>query len=239
MKRTLIALAATAVLVGSALAASPGDVVNVPGITPVGQGTTVVSIGTLSGELLNWLALVFGAPVASFLVLWLRALAKKVGVDVSQAMSDKLQDIFKRGLQIEAAKVGADLDGKLDVSVQNKLLAGAVEYAKAHGADTIKDLASGNSTLGFLKSFDPNDPKVQEALAARATAALNEITPEAVIHTDPAQVAAAAPAAKQDAENVSAKVQANSAPANDQAATETKPPAENTARPASSPPLTI
>lgn len=219
---------------------------NVAVITLPSEKTTF-SVGTLGGELLQWLALVFGAPIASFIVLWVRAVAKKAGVDLSDAMSEKLQEILKRGLKVEAAKIGADLDGKLSIEVQNKMLAGAVQYAKDHGADTIKDLATNNSTLAFLKTVDPNDPKTQEALAARATAALSEITPEAVMHTDPAQVVAAAPAAKQDAANVTAQIVADAPAAAaepvaviaEPAVPEQKTAKAEPARPEGSPPSTI
>lgn len=173
---------------------------------------TSFSFGTGASQLLGWLALVFGGPIASYAVLWLRALAKKAGVEMSQAMSDELQDKFKRGMTAEAAKIGADLDGKLTVDVQNKLLAAGVDYVKAHGINTVKDLSARNSALGFLKSFDPSDPKVQEALAARATTALNEITPNTVLATSAAATEAAKSATTEEKTTTAAVPVAEPAP---------------------------
>ena len=149
---------------------------------PSSTPAATISVGTFSGEVLNWVAMVFGTPVAGFLILWLKALAKKAGIEVSQAASDKLDAIIVNGINIGAAKAGADLAGKMTVEVQNKVLADAVNYSKDHGANTISDLAASNGgVFSFLKGFDPNDPKVHEALAARATATLNTLSPDTVI----------------------------------------------------------
>jgi hypothetical protein len=158
---------------------------------PAAPQKITIAGGDLAAELINWLALVFGAPVAGFVVMWARALAKKAGVDMSDAMGAKLDDMLQRGITQAAAKAGHDLQGTLQVDVQNKLLQEAVQYAQAHGANTINDLAAGNSLLAPLKQVDPNDPQVQAALRARATALLDKMTPNTILNVggNPAQAA--------------------------------------------------
>ena len=132
---------------------------------------TSISVGTLGAQLLEWFAAVFVPVVGAFLTKLLMALAQKAGVQATQAMSDKLDGIIENGIHNGANKLGADLSGKLTVTVKNQVAAKAVEYAQAHGADTIKGLTG----------VDPNDPKVVEALQARAAKALNLIGPDAVL----------------------------------------------------------
>jgi hypothetical protein len=177
------------VAAGQAMAqVDPGGRVAIVAVPPVPDAS--VSVGTLGGQLLGWIAAVFGTPIAMFLVAWVRAIAKKAGVEVSAAMGEKLDGIIENGIHAAAAKAQADLSGKMTVEIKNQVLAGAVAYAQTHGADTIKDLANNNSSLGWLKQFDPNSDEVKQALAARAARALNEIAPPA---SAPAAAAAAVP----------------------------------------------
>ena len=132
---------------------------------------TSVSVGTLGADVIEWLGAVAIPVLGTFLTKWLMALAKKAGVELSQAQSDKLDGMIENGLHDALAKAGADLTGKLTVDVKNKAVADAVAYAQAHGADTIK----------AMSGVDVSDPKVTEALQARAAKLLNKIGPDAVL----------------------------------------------------------
>ena len=132
---------------------------------------TSFSIGTGIADLLGTLAAIFGSVIGGFAVKWIKAVAARAGVQVSQDMSDKLDAIIENGVHAGAAKLGQDLTGKLSVTVKNEVAAEAVKYAQAHGVETIKSLTG----------VDPNDPKVVEALQARAAKALNTIGPDAVL----------------------------------------------------------
>ena len=149
---------------------------------------TSFSIGTGIADLLGTLAAIFGSVIGGFAVKWIKAVAARAGVQVSQDMSDKLDAIIENGIHNGANKIGADLSGKLTVTVKNQVAAEAVKYAQAHGVETIKSLTG----------VDPSDPKVIEALQARAAKALNTIGPDAILPlSKPTQVAGSgtAPAA--------------------------------------------
>jgi len=149
--------------------AAPLTVV-VPATQPAPLDTSF-SLGSGIADLLGGLAALFGSAIAAFVVQWVRAIAARAGIKVSQDMSDKLDAIIENGVHAGAAKLGADLTGKLNVDVKSAVAAEAVKYAQAHGAETIKGLTG----------VDPSDPKVVEALQARAAKALNTIGPDAVL----------------------------------------------------------
>jgi ATP-dependent DNA ligase len=138
---------------------------------PPTEPTTSFSIGTWIADLLGSLVAIFGTVIGTFVTKWVMAVAKKAGLDATQAMSDKLNSIITNGLHDGAAKLGQDITGKMNVQVKNQVIAQAVTYAQSHAVDTIKDLGGG----------DMNDPKVVEALQARAAAALSTIGPDAVL----------------------------------------------------------
>ena len=175
----------------SSVSVSPAAQVVIPNVSPapVTQNTvnttgavtsdTTISVGTLAGQVLAWLSAVFIPVVGTFLTRWLIALAKKAGVEASQAMSDRLDQIIENGLHSGASTVQADLTGKLNVDVKNDVIRNAVQYAQAHGVETIKNLTGS----------DPTDPKVIEALQARATKVLANIGPDAPVPAAAAQVA--------------------------------------------------
>ena len=147
------------------------------------DAATSVSIGSWLSDLLQGLVGIFGSVISVFLTKWVMAVAKKAGIDATQAMSDKLDAIITRGLHDAALNLGHDLTGKLNVQIKNQVVAQAVTYAQAHGAETVKDLVG----------VDINDPKVVQALQARAATALNAIGPDAVLAPKPAPAASVYP----------------------------------------------
>jgi hypothetical protein len=142
------------------------------------EPTTSFSIGTWIADLLGGLVALFGSVIATFITKWVIAVAKKAGVDATQAMSDRLDQIIENGLHAGAINLGHDLTGKLNVQVKDAVIASAVTYAQNHGADTIKSISGLNI----------NDPKTVEALQARAAKALSTIGPDAVLAATPAAV---------------------------------------------------
>jgi len=155
-----------------------------PVVVAPAEPTTSFSIGTWIADLLGGLTAIFGSVIATFLTKWVMAIAKKAGVEATQAMSDRLDEIITNGLHSGTAQLGHDLTGKLNVEVKNQVIADAVNYTREHGADTIKSISG----------LDASDPKVVETLQARATKLLSNIGPDAVLA--PAAVPAApAPAA--------------------------------------------
>ena len=146
---------------------------------------TSISFGTLGAQLLGWVSAVFVPVLGAFLTKWAMAMAKKAGIDASQALSDKLDGIIENGLHSGATAAQKDLTGKLNVDVKNQVIAQAVTYAQDHGAETIKSLSG----------CDPNDPKAIEALQARAAKVLSNIGPDAVLAPTAAAIPSVATAA--------------------------------------------
>lgn len=129
----------------------------------VAQAPTVIQVGSLAGEVLQWVVAAFGTVISGFIAAWLVKVAKKLGVDVTDQQRSRLQEIIDNGLSLAAHKAGTDLNGKIPVDVRSKIIADAVKYAQEHGADTIKSLGG-----------DPKAPGVTEALTARAAASIDE-----------------------------------------------------------------
>lgn len=142
-----------------------------PSQVTVSQGagdSKIVSVsgGSLIGEVIMWVALVLGVPVAGFIVRWIQVAAKKMGIDVSDAARARLQEMVENGIALGAQRAQADLKDKLPIEVKGQVAQSALQYVKDHGADTLKGLG-----------FDPSDPKTTEALQARVAKALNDIAP--------------------------------------------------------------
>ena len=153
-------------------------------VAPPVEPATSVSLGSWIADLLGSLVAVFGSVIATFLTKWVMAVAKTAGVNATQAMSDRLNDIIARGLHDGALRLGQDITGRLNVQVKSQIVAQAVAYAQAHGADTVKNLVG----------VDIHDPMVIQALQARAAAVLSGIGPDAVLASKNAPAASVAPA---------------------------------------------
>ena len=152
-------------------------------VAPPVEPATSVSLGSWIADLLGSLVAVFGSVIATFLTKWVMAVAKTAGVNATQAMSDRLNDIIARGLHDGALRLGQDITGRLNVQVKSQIVAQAVAYAQAHGADTVKNLVG----------VDIHDPMVIQALQARAAAVLSGIGPDAVLASKNAPAASVYP----------------------------------------------
>jgi hypothetical protein len=148
---------------GSAPVASSVPQVSAPAPTPpantfvtVKDGSATISGGTIVGELIMWLVLVIGAPLAGFVVALIVKLLKKFGVETSDADRARLKEMIENGIALAAQRAEKTLDGKLPIEVKNKLAVQTLAYVQTHGADTLKRLG-----------YDPTDPKAIEAIQAR------------------------------------------------------------------------
>ena len=146
--------------------ATPIVIAQQPAVAPpLAEPTAAFSVGTWIADAFGVMITVFGTVIATFLTQWVKAVAAKAGVQMSQAMSDKLDAVIERGLHAGADQVAAKLDGTMSINVKNKIIAHAVQYAQDHAEETIKNLNNGSV----------DNAKIVEGLQARATKALNDI----------------------------------------------------------------
>ena len=143
-------------------ASIPQDIVNATG--PVSSDTTI-SVGTLAGQFLTWIAAAFSVPVGSALTYWLVKLAQRAGVQMTADMSEKLQGIIVNGLNAGAAANAERMRGQNPVLIKSAIVADAVRYAQSHGADTIKALG-----------LDPQSGEAVQAIKARIETAITDPT---------------------------------------------------------------
>ncbi len=122
---------------------------------PVSSQTTI-SLGTLAGQVLTWAAAAFGSVAATVFTAWGVRLFKLAGVQMTDAARERLQAIILNGLNAGAEQVSHDVAGKGQVEIKDAIVASAVQYAQAHGADTIRQLG-----------LDPKSGAAVEVLKAR------------------------------------------------------------------------
>ena len=159
----------------SQTANQPPQVMPTPGVTSIGvpapftqnlpavqiSSDPTFSVGTLAGEVLTWATLAFGSILSSFLTAFIIRLLKNAGIQGGQLLSEKLNGILLNGINAGAAAVAKDMAGKGQVEIKNEIVAKAVAYTQAHGADTIKALG-----------LDPNSGTAVEAIKARIETAI-------------------------------------------------------------------
>lgn len=127
------------------------------------KSETTISVGTLAGQVLQWLAAAFGVPIGGLLAAWLYRLFKLAGVQVADGLRTKLQEIIVNGLNAGAKGASEQLQGKAKIDIKNKVVAQAVAYTQVHGAETIKALG-----------LDPQSGATVEAIKARIETAIND-----------------------------------------------------------------
>lgn len=125
--------------------------------------TTKIDVGTYAGQALMWVASVFGGTIGTALTALLIRLLKNAGIQGTELLRGKLQDIIVNGLNAGAREASERLQGRAQLDVKNQAVAAAVEYVKAHGAETLKQLG-----------VDPNDPATIGAIKARIETAIND-----------------------------------------------------------------
>jgi hypothetical protein len=144
--------------------AAPGPVTqNTVSTTGPVESTTTISVGTLAGQVLMWFAAAFSVPVGTILTGWLWRLFKLAGVNATDALRARLNEIVINGLNAGAKTVAADITGKDQVAIRNAVVQQAIVYTQAHGAETIKALG-----------LDPQSGTTVEAIKARIETAIND-----------------------------------------------------------------
>lgn len=186
IRTALCVIAIAAVAIVSAHAADPVAATQNT-ITTTGPVTsdTVISLGTLAGQVLTWVMAVFGTAVGSLLTAWLYRLFTKAGVDITDAMRDRLHQMVVNGLNIGAATATADLAGKGQVAIKNQAIATAVRYVQEHGAEELKALG-----------VDPMSNIAVDAIKARIQTAITDANSPTPKILDPV-VTAAIPSSKE------------------------------------------
>jgi hypothetical protein len=135
------------------------------------QSETTISVGTLAGQVLQWLAAAFGVPIGGLLAAWLYRLFKLAGVQVADGLRSKLQEIIVNGINAGAKNATEQMQGKDQITIKNAVVQQAIAYTQAHGAETIKALG-----------LDPQSGTTVEAIKARIETAINDpMTPTPAI----------------------------------------------------------
>ena len=129
---------------------------------PVTSDTTI-SVGTIAGQVLMWVASAFSVVVGGFLTRLIIKLASNAGVQGAELLSDKLDRIIVNSLNSAAAAGNQKLTGLGQVQVKNAIVADAVRYTQAHAADTIQALG-----------LDPQSGAAVEAIKARIETAITD-----------------------------------------------------------------
>jgi hypothetical protein len=150
------------------------------GVPAVVAPPAVIDTGTLAGQALTWMVTVGGGAIATMLTGLIYKLLQKAGIQASDALRARLQEIVLNGLNAGAKAAAEQLAGRGQVVIKQAAVASAVTYVQAHGADTIKALG-----------LDPTSPAAVEAIKARIETAIADPT----VPTPPVLDAPAAPAA--------------------------------------------
>lgn len=149
---------------------------------PVSSETTI-SVGTIGGQVLTWLAVVFGAPIGALASAFLYRAFMAAGVKMSIDLRDKLQSIIVNGLNKGADLAQQELAGRGTIEIKNAAVAHAVAYAQDHGAETMKALG-----------IDPNSNEAIDVIKARIETAINDVntpTPPSITPVEVAKAGAA------------------------------------------------
>lgn len=156
------ALLATAPMAG----AQPAPQMQAPGhglAAPVKSDTTI-SAGTLAGEVLTWVAAVFGVPIGTLITAWLYRAFTLAGVAMSDAMRARLQEIIINGINLGAKKAAAEASGKGEIEIRNAAIAHTIAYVQTHAAGELRALG-----------IDPDSNLATEAITARIMTAIADI----------------------------------------------------------------
>ena len=144
---------------------------------PVTSATTI-SIGSMASDVLQWIMAAF-APVLGSLIVWILVrVLKKLGIDATDALRARLQDIVVNGLNVSAAAAEKQIEGKSPIEIKSQIVQGAVTYIQAHGAETI-------TALGL----DPQSGQAVTAIKARIETAIADPSIPTPVVLNPVKVA--------------------------------------------------
>lgn len=162
MKKIAIALLLVASIVEPALAQQAAQSTSITTTAPISAQTTI-DVGTYAGQALQWVAAVFGTTIGAALTGLLLRLMKNAGIQGTELLRAKLQEIIVNGLNAGAAVAAQQLQGRAEIEVKNNVVAATVSYVQDHGADTLKALG-----------LDPASDTAVEAIKARIETAIND-----------------------------------------------------------------
>lgn len=177
MKR-IIATLALIVMTVPALAQAPAGGVGVPALI---APPAIIDTGTIAGQALTWVITVGGGAIATMLTGLIYKLMQRAGVQMSEQLRTRLQEIVLNGLTAGSQVAAAQLAGKGQVIIKQQAVANAVSYVQAHGGDTIRALG-----------LDPTSKEAIEAIKARIETAIADPavpTPKVLDPTPPAGAA--------------------------------------------------
>lgn len=127
---------------------------------PVSSDTTI-SVGTIAGQVLTWIAAAFSIPIGSLIVMWLLKFMQLAGVQVTGAMKEQLQATIVNGLNAAAANTAERTRGQGQIAIKNAIVADAVQYTQQHAGETMKALG-----------LDPQSGEAVQAIKARIETAI-------------------------------------------------------------------
>lgn len=134
-------------------------------------GTVTIDFGHAGNQILTWLVGAFGAPISIALSYWMVKLAKKAGVEATEAMRARWQAIILNGLNLGAAEAAKKLEGTGagTIEIKNEAAVIAVKYVQEHGAETAKNLGLDVASEKAIETIKANietmvaDPKIATA----------------------------------------------------------------------------
>lgn len=118
-------------------------------------------LGDYASAALEWLLPILAPVLAAFMVDALIKLRGYLGQSTSDAQRDKLQQMTENAVNLALHEGAHNLAGKMPVEVNSQVMARAVDYVQAHGADTLKALG-----------VDPTSPSAVEAIKGRVATIL-------------------------------------------------------------------
>lgn len=154
--------------------------------------TTTISVGTWASETLKWVWTVVGTVLSTFiggyLIGWLRKLAAKAGVELTDAMKAQLQGQVVNGINAFVAASADWMKGKGQVEIKNELTAYVLGYVQTHGVDVLKKLGVDIQSADFKESIAG---RVEKALNDPAAPTPPQLTPATAGGSVPAPVVSA------------------------------------------------
>lgn len=101
---------------------------------------TTVSVGTLGSQVLDWVLVTFGSTIGLAATAVLMRWLKLLGIQASDAMRDKLQQMVVNGMNLAGAWAEENMKDRGKVEIKNEIEKRTIAYMQAHGADTFKKL---------------------------------------------------------------------------------------------------
>lgn len=155
----------TVLIVGdvSAFAETTAPAVTQNTVTTTGPvaSETIISVGTIGSQVLQWVMSVFGALLGTAGLALLMRMFTAAGLKISDAARVRLQEIVVNGLNAGAAQLEDQMRGRGQIAIKNAVVAKAVTYVQDHGVETLNQLG-----------IDPKSNMAVDAIKARIETAI-------------------------------------------------------------------